>query len=500
MSAADALWAQLDATAENARGRRISALFDRNPDRFREFSVRLDDMLLDFSKTNVDAHALTLLIELAGARGVAERRDAMFRGDPINVTEGRAVLHTALRNRSNAPVRVDGVDVMPEVNAVLDRMATFATGVRDGSVAASDGGAFTDVVNIGIGGSDLGPAMATLALAPYCDGPRLHYVSNVDGAHVHDVLAGLDPARTLVIVASKTFTTIETMTNAATARAWLRAALGDAAADGHLAAVSTALEKTSAFGVAAERVFGFWDWVGGRYSVWGAVGLPLMIAIGPENFTAFLLGGHEMDRHFVEAPPPRNMPMLLGLIGVWHRNACRYTSRAVLPYDQRLARLPAYLQQLDMEFERQARRARRRGADAAQRAGRLGRARHQRPARLLPAHPPGNDGDPLRISGRGQRSRTRPRRPSRASARQLPCAVGGADAGANARGGAGFRLRSRARAAQGLPRRSALDDADLRSARPAHARAHHRALRAPGVRRGRDVGPQQFRPVGRRAR
>ncbi len=349
MSAADALWAQLDATAENARGRRISALFDRNPDRFREFSVRLDDMLLDFSKTNVDAHALTLLIELAGARGVAERRDAMFRGDPINVTEGRAVLHTALRNRSNAPVRVDGVDVMPEVNAVLDRMATFATGVRDGSVAASDGGAFTDVVNIGIGGSDLGPAMATLALAPYCDGPRLHYVSNVDGAHVHDVLAGLDPARTLVIVASKTFTTIETMTNAATARAWLRAALGDAAADGHLAAVSTALEKTSAFGVAAERVFGFWDWVGGRYSVWGAVGLPLMIAIGPENFTAFLLGGHEMDRHFVEAPPPRNMPMLLGLIGVWHRNACRYTSRAVLPYDQRLARLPAYLQQLDME-------------------------------------------------------------------------------------------------------------------------------------------------------
>ncbi len=349
MSAADALWTQLDAAAETARGRSIGALFDRNPDRFREFSVRLDDMLLDFSKTNVDAHALTLLIELAGARGVAERRDAMLRGDPINVTEGRAVLHTALRNRSNAPVRVEGADVMPEVNAVLARMAAFASGVRDGAVATSDGGRFTDVVNIGIGGSDLGPAMATLALAPYCDGPRLHYVSNVDGAHVHDVLARLDPARTLVIVASKTFTTIETMTNAATARAWLRAALGDAAADGHLAAVSTALEKTSAFGVAAERVFGFWDWVGGRYSVWGAVGLPLMIAIGPENFSDFLRGGHEMDRHFVEAPPPRNMPMLLGLIGVWHRNACGYSSRAVLPYDQRLARLPAYLQQLDME-------------------------------------------------------------------------------------------------------------------------------------------------------
>jgi glucose-6-phosphate isomerase len=344
----DDIWQSLAEAGEAARGRRIASLFDRNPDRFREFSVPLGDMLLDFSKVNLDAHALTLLIQLAEASGVPARRDAMFRGDHINVTEDRAVLHTALRNRSNTPVMVDGADVMPDVHAVLARMADFARGVREGTIAASVGRPFTDVVNIGIGGSDLGPVMATLALAPYHDGPRCHYVSNVDGAHIHDVLAGLDPAGTLVIVASKTFTTVETMTNARTAQAWLKAALGNEAGR-HFAAVSTALDKTAAFGIDPARVFGFWDWVGGRYSVWGAVGLPLMLAIGPERFLEFLSGAHEMDRHFVEAPLPRNMPVLLGLIGIWHRDIMGYPSRAILPYDQRLARLPAYLQQLDME-------------------------------------------------------------------------------------------------------------------------------------------------------
>jgi glucose-6-phosphate isomerase len=343
----DRIWKALAAARADCRDRRITDLFDRNPDRFREFSVRLGDMLLDFSKANLDAHALTLLIQLAEARGVRARRDAMFAGEPINSTEHRAVLHSALRNRANTPIHVDGRDVMPEVNAVLDRMTAFATAVRDGHLQGA-GGRFTDVVNIGIGGSDLGPAMVTLALAPYHDGPRLHYVSNVDGAHVHDVLKGLEPATTLVIVASKTFTTVETMTNARTAQDWLRAALGDAA-DGHFAAVSTALDRTAAFGIDPARVFGFWDWVGGRYSVWGAVGLPVMIAIGPERFTEFLAGAHEMDRHFAEAPLPSNMPVLLALVGIWHRNVCGYPSRAVLPYDQRLARLPAYLQQLDME-------------------------------------------------------------------------------------------------------------------------------------------------------
>ncbi|MBP7243307.1 glucose-6-phosphate isomerase [Amaricoccus sp.] len=344
---ADAIWTALAGAGVAARGRRIVSLFEADPDRFAGFSLRATGMLLDFSKTSIDAEALALLLRLAEATGVAAKRDAMLAGAAINATEGRAVLHTALRNRANTPVLVGGVDVMPEVNAVLARMEAFARGVRDGSIAGA-GGPFTDVVNIGIGGSDLGPAMATQALAPYADGPRLHYVSNVDGAHVHDTLARLDPRTTLVVVASKTFTTIETMTNARTAQAWLRGALGQGA-DAHFAAVSTALDRTAAFGVDPERVFGFWDWVGGRYSVWSAVGLPLMLAIGPERFSQFLGGAHVMDRHFATAPLAENMPVLLGLVGVWHRNLMGYPSRAILPYDQRLGRLPAYLQQLDME-------------------------------------------------------------------------------------------------------------------------------------------------------
>jgi glucose-6-phosphate isomerase len=343
------IWRDLEDSRAKIGERRIVELFDQNPERFSEFSARTAGMLFDFSKTNIDSRSLTRLFALAEASGVEARRDAMLRGERINVTENRAVLHTALRNRSNTPIVVDGHNVMPDVNETLDRLAAFATGVREGSFAASDGGRFTDVVNIGIGGSDLGPAMATLALAPYHDGPRLHYVSNVDGAHVHDVIKGLDPARTLFIIASKTFTTTETMTNARSAQAWMKAAVGEDAADRHFAAVSTAMEKTADFGIDPSCVFGFWDWVGGRYSVWGAVGLPLMIAIGPERFTEFLSGAHDMDLHFAEAPLPQNLPVLLGLVGVWHRNICGYKTRAVLPYDQRLSRLPAYLQQLDME-------------------------------------------------------------------------------------------------------------------------------------------------------
>ncbi len=220
--------------------------------------------------------------------------------------------------------------------------------MRSGKIAGT-GGAFTDVVNIGIGGSDLGPVMAVEALRPYHDGPRLHFVSNVDGAHLADVLKGLDPARTLVLIASKTFTTVETMTNARSARAWLAKALGEKAVSDHFAAVSTAREKVEAFGIPASRMFGFWDWVGGRYSVWSSIGLPVMIAIGPERFAEFLAGGHAMDRHFREAPAEKNLPMMLGLLGIWHRNLCGHASRAVIPYAQRLSRFPAYLQQLDME-------------------------------------------------------------------------------------------------------------------------------------------------------
>ncbi|WP_353183144.1 glucose-6-phosphate isomerase [Bosea sp. (in: a-proteobacteria)] len=345
----DRIWSELAARRSATKDHHLRALFAADPRRFDRFSARLDDLLLDYSKTAVTPEIFALLLDLASAAGVAAKRDAMFAGAAINTTENRAVLHTALRNLSDRPVEVDGADVMPEVRATLDRLFAFAEGVRGGSIAAADGGRFTDVVNIGIGGSDLGPVMATLALAPYHDGPRLHYVSNVDGAHIADTIARLDPARTLVIVASKTFTTIETMTNAATARKWLAGALGEAAVGAHFAAVSTALDKVAAFGIKPERVFGFWDWVGGRYSVWSAIGLPVMIAVGAENFRAFLAGAHAVDEHFRTAPLGENLPVIMGLIGLWHRDVCGYPTRAILPYDQHLLRLPAYLQQLDME-------------------------------------------------------------------------------------------------------------------------------------------------------
>jgi glucose-6-phosphate isomerase len=313
--------------------------FEEDVLRFKRFSLHLDDLLLDWSKCAVTAETMRLLHDLAQASHVEALRDQMFAGDPINITEGRAVLHVALRNRSNRPMRVDGKDVMPEVNRVLTQMRNFSTGVRSGAIATANGKRISDVVNIGIGGSDLGPAMTTLALAPYHDGPRLHFVSNIDSANLADTIKNLDPARTLFLVASKTFTTVETMTNAQTAREWIVKHLGETAVPKHFAAISTALDKVKAFGIGEERTFGLWDWVGGR----------LMIAIGSENFGHFLDGAHAMDEHFRSAPLAQNLPLTLGLIGVWHRNICSYATRAVIPYDQRLSRLPAYLQQLDME-------------------------------------------------------------------------------------------------------------------------------------------------------
>ncbi len=282
----------------------------------------------------------------------------MFAGEPMNNTEGRAVLHVALRNRSGKPVKVDGQGMsMPGIRDVLDRMAVFATGIRSGEIKGAKNKPITDIVNIGIGGSDLGPAMATLALSPYHDGPKAHFVSNVDGADIADTLARLEPSTTLFIIASKTFTTIGTIHQCqgrpvnGLPMLWVAEAVGK-----HFAAVSTALEKVDAvFGIPADRIFGFWDWVGGRYSIWSAIGLPLMIAIGPEDFGRFLDGAHAMDEHFRKAALSKNLPMMLGLVGYWHRAISGYTSRALIPYDQRLARLPAYLQQLDMEIEWQGR-------------------------------------------------------------------------------------------------------------------------------------------------
>lgn len=329
--------------------RNMREAFAEDKKRYSRYSLNLDDLLLDWSKCLVNDETLSLLADLAKAANVEGRRTAMFAGEPINNTEGRAVLHVALRNRSGKPVKVDGQDVMPGIKDVLDRMAAFATGIRSGEIKGAKNKPITDIVNIGIGGSDLGPAMATLALSPYHDGPKAHFVSNVDGADIADTLARLEPSTTLFIIASKTFTTIETITNAKAARKWIADALGEKAVGKHFAAVSTALEKVDAFGIPSDRIFGFWDWVGGRYSIWSAIGLPLMIAIGPEDFGRFLDGAHAMDEHFRKASLSNNLPIMLGLVGYWHRAISGYTSRAVIPYDQRLARLPAYLQQLDME-------------------------------------------------------------------------------------------------------------------------------------------------------
>ena len=325
-------------------------LFAADPQRFERFSVSFGDLTLDYSKNRITGETVRLLTALAEAADVAGLREAMFAGEAINTSEDRAVLHVALRNRANRPIHVGGGDVMPGVNAVLARMQAFAGAVRSGAMAGATGKAFSDVVNIGIGGSDLGPAMAVAALSPYRGtGPNVHFVSNVDGAHIADTLAGLDPQTTLFLIASKTFTTAETMTNAGTARAWIGDALGEAAIGDHFAALSTNPAKAAEFGIAEDRVFSFWDWVGGRYSLWSAIGLPLAISIGFDNFKRLLDGAHAMDEHFRSAPPAENMPVLMALIGIWHRNVWDMPTHAVLPYDQRLHRFAAHLQQLDME-------------------------------------------------------------------------------------------------------------------------------------------------------
>ena len=328
----------------------LRELFAKDKKRFERFSLQLDDLLLDYSKNLIRPRTLKLLLKLAQETGVEALRDAMFSGEPINLTEGRAVLHTALRNRSERPVMVDGQDVMPEVREVLARMRAFADKVRTGKWKGYSGKPISDVVNIGIGGSDLGPAMACLALKPYGGNLRAHFVSNVDPSHLVDTLEGLDPASTLFIVASKTFTTQETLLNAQAARAWfLDHAKDEKAVAKHFVAVSTHSEAVKAFGIDPANMFGFWDWVGGRYSLWSAIGLPIALYVGMDEFEALLAGAHDMDEHFRTAPLAENMPVLMALLGLWYNNFWDAQSYAVLPYEQRLSRFPAYLQQLDME-------------------------------------------------------------------------------------------------------------------------------------------------------
>ncbi|MFI7273594.1 glucose-6-phosphate isomerase [Streptomyces sp. NPDC049879] len=330
----------------------LRAEFDADPGRAGRYTVRAGDLYIDYSKQLVTDETLRLLVALAGATGVAALRDAMFRGERINVTEGRAVLHTALRAPRDAVVEVDGENVVPRVHEVLDRMADFSRRVRSGEWTGHTGSRIRAVVNIGIGGSDLGPAMAYEVLRPYTDRALTHrFVSNVDGADLHEALRDLDPAETLFIVASKTFTTIETITNATSARQWLLDGLGagQEAVARHFVAVSTNADEVARFGIDTANMFEFWDWVGGRYSYDSAIGLSLMIAIGPDHFREMLDGFHTIDEHFRTAPFEANAPVLLGLLGVWYGAFFGAQSHAVLPYSHYLSRFTAYLQQLDME-------------------------------------------------------------------------------------------------------------------------------------------------------
>ncbi|MEU6732952.1 glucose-6-phosphate isomerase [Streptomyces physcomitrii] len=347
-----AAWQALDKHRQELGEVRLRELFAAHPGRGDAYTLQVGDLHLDYSKHLVTDETLRLLRELAEATGVFALRDAMFRGEKINTTEDRAVLHTALRAPRDAVIEVDGADVVPEVHAVLDRMSAFADRVRGGEWTGHTGRPIRNVVNIGIGGSDLGPAMAYEVLRSFTDRAlTVRFVSNVDGADLHEAVRDLDPAETLFVIASKTFTTIETITNATSARDWLLTELraGQEAVAKHFVALSTNAEKVAAFGIDTDNMFEFWEWVGGRYSYDSAIGLALMIAIGPERFREMLDGFHLVDEHFRTAPPEANAPLLLGLLGIWYGNFHDAQSHAVLPYSHYLSRFTAYLQQLDME-------------------------------------------------------------------------------------------------------------------------------------------------------
>jgi glucose-6-phosphate isomerase len=345
------VWISLQEHQRKLESVHLRELFREDPRRGERMTLEACGLYLDYSKNRITDETLGLLLELAEGAGLRERIDAMFRGDEINVTEKRAVLHVALRAARDAKIVVDGADVVPEVHAVLDRMAGFCERVRSGEWKGHSGARIRNVVNIGIGGSDLGPVMATEALRHYADRSlRCRFVSNVDGTDFAETTHDLDPAETLFVVCSKTFTTLETLTNARTARAWLLAGLKDESAVAkHFVAVSTNAREVASFGIDTANTFGFWDWVGGRYSYDSAIGLTLMLSIGPENFREMLSGFRAMDEHFRSAPFERNLPVLLGLIGLWYDDFFGAETVAILPYDQYLARFPAYLQQLDME-------------------------------------------------------------------------------------------------------------------------------------------------------
>jgi len=344
-------WRALARHRDEMQGVHLRDLFAEDPGRFERYSLRLDDILFDYSKHRISGETRRLLLDLAEQVELPHWIQRLFRGDKINVTEDRAVLHVALRNRSERPIEVDGEDVMPAVNAVLAKMRDLSERVRSGAWTGHSGRRITDVVNLGIGGSDLGPVMVTEALRPYWqDGLRAHFVSNIDGTHIAETLRRVDPETTLFIVASKSFTTQETLTNARTARDWLVQRLGDEAAVAkHFVALSTNAQAVAAFGIDPANMFEFWDWVGGRYSLWSAIGLSIAIVIGMDRFEELLAGGHDADEHFRTAPLTENIPVIMGLLGIWYHNFLGAESHAILPYDQYLHRFAAYFQQGDME-------------------------------------------------------------------------------------------------------------------------------------------------------
>ena len=342
-------WAALTEHHREITRLEMGELFEADADRFDRFSLEFGPVLFDFSKNRITRETTNLLCELASEAGVEDAVREMFSGSAINWTENRAVLHVALRNRSNTPIEVDGVDVMPAVNAVLEKMRVFSDELRSGRWLGATGKPIRTVVNIGIGGSDLGPVMITEALGAYHDGPDVRFISNVDATDFIEKTGGLDAEETLFVVASKTFTTQETMTNAHTARKWLVEELGEEAVAKHFVALSTNHEAVAAFGIDPGSVFEFWDWVGGRYSSWSAVGLTIAVAVGFDRFVELLEGAHAMDRHFAETPFDQNIPVLMAMLGVWYANFFGASSHAILPYDQYLHRFPAYLQQGDME-------------------------------------------------------------------------------------------------------------------------------------------------------
>ena len=497
-------WQSLKAHYETISGRHLRELFAEDPERATRFTAEGADLVLDYSKHRVTDETLRLLMDVARAARVEEHRDAMFSGKHINTTEDRAVLHVALRMPPGTELVVDGQDVTGDVHTVLAKMGELSERIRNGSWTGATGKRIGAVVNIGIGGSDLGPAMATAALADYAQpGLVSRFVSNVDPVDLYAATHDLDPASTLFVVSSKTFTTLETLTNAAAARDWLLRGLGAAAGPDavakHFVAVSTNATAVAEFGIDTSNMLEFWDWVGGRYSYDSAIGFSLMVAIGRQAFGEMLFGFHSVDEHFRTAPLAENLPVIQGMLNVWYDNFFGAQTHAVLPYSHRLARFPAYLQQLTMESNGKSVRLDGTPVDGADGRDLLGRAGHQRAARLLPAAAPGHEARPGRLHRlRGEHARDgRTARPPRG---QLP----GADQGPRLRqDGRGDRSRghtSRAGAAQGDARQPSQLHHPRPEAHPVGPGAAGGALRAHRVRRGHGVGHRLLRPVGCRAR